>query len=679
MLLKDYKKYIYYLKSSGICVVSAGGCWILYQLHQISEKVRSSVATNVLQLENIHVQYIYVDDPRLKEIFMFREKEDLNSYVKEKPQNLTNIIMKWWKSLNRSLAYRLLYMARNGSKKERDKAVYSLSNLKHLKDWHYRGLAQMLDARTAVSLARMPNTDLRFFLPPPYFHENHKLFDLIERAHKILLKLDNLCHSCHPCLKQFINRKFKDFHREGLIFDHDLVSVGLAVPPAITWDQEFLQNCVQAIHHHSSLEQHSKDVADVGGLAVLMNIQNKFKDNFNMKILLAKILSNLSLHSDYLDDIFRSGWIGILAAWSRDEDIRLSAPAARALANLDLDDNKGGVFVTWRQRDSQFLSAEIVDPCPEEFDSFSEMIDEYPQEFVKDLAEDLKMREWKRIGHDFEVVLHDCPVNVNYQACGPYTCRGDDKCMESKENRCKTQCWPKDWLSKDVPSVRVIGINYDTNLSTWTPLCPIEGMRSTIKERSDEFIRKLVLAGVGKRPVVWICHSMGGLLAKKMLVEEWKNGDKNNICKMSKGIIFFSTPHQGSSVAALTQATEMLVWPSIEVKELREQSPKLLKLHANFLKMLDNFPMDIVSFSETKSTLVTALRLKFKFVNPKSADPGVGEFFEIPQDHFSICKPANRQSFLYQKVLNIIKRNIENSPQKSKSVKEYFSISNKVS
>lgn len=64
---------------------------------------------------------------------MFREKEDLNSYVKEKPQNLTNIIMKWWKSLNRSLAYRLLYMARNGSKKEREKAVYSLSNLKHLK------------------------------------------------------------------------------------------------------------------------------------------------------------------------------------------------------------------------------------------------------------------------------------------------------------------------------------------------------------------------------------------------------------------------------------------------------------------------------------------------------------------------------------------------------------------
>lgn len=32
----------------------------------------------------------------------------------------------------------------------------------------------MLDAKTAVSLARMPNVDVRFFLKPPYYQVKHR-------------------------------------------------------------------------------------------------------------------------------------------------------------------------------------------------------------------------------------------------------------------------------------------------------------------------------------------------------------------------------------------------------------------------------------------------------------------------------------------------------------------------
>lgn len=55
-----------------------------------------------------------------------------------------------------------------------------------------------------------------------------------------------------------------------------------------------------------------------------------------------------------------------------------------------------------------------------------------------------------------------------------------------------------------------------------------------------------------------------------LLYSEWKNGDKNNLVKNTKGIVFYSTPHRGSHIAALNQTTQMLVWPSIEVQELRE-------------------------------------------------------------------------------------------------------------
>lgn len=91
-----------------------------------------------------------------------------------------------------------------------------------------------------------------------------------------------------------------------------------------------------------------------------------------------------------------------------------------------------------------------------------------------------------------------------------------------------------------------------------------------MNERSAEFSTKLITAGVGKRPVIWVCHSMGGLLAKQILVEEWRKGDNNKLCENTKGIIFYSTPHRGSHIAALKQTTQMLVWPSVEVQELRE-------------------------------------------------------------------------------------------------------------
>lgn len=166
-------------------------------------------------------------------------------------------------------------------------------------------------------------------------------------------------------------------------FDHDLVSVDLAATPSIPWNEQLLMSCIQAIYHHSSIDQFSRDFADAGGLPVLIDVQKKFSNNINICILLAKIISNLTMHEEYLEDIFKSGWIGILADWSRHRDAKLAGPAARALSNLDMDANNnekfprriyllhpmqrsqtaskldvvfihgllGGVFVTWRQRD----------------------------------------------------------------------------------------------------------------------------------------------------------------------------------------------------------------------------------------------------------------------------------------------------------------------------------------
>ncbi|XP_025993627.2 protein SERAC1 isoform X3 [Solenopsis invicta] len=688
------RSYVYYLKTSGTCVVVLGGCWFLYQLRQISQIIRSAVNTSVLNLEQARAQYIYIDDPRFKDIFMFRKDEDLHGSVSEKLGSLSDTLARWWKMKNHKLAYKLLYMAQHGNKNERYKAVTVLGSLSHLKDWQYCHLAQMMDAKTAVALARMPNVNSKFFLQPPYYHVQYHLNDVLEKVHTLLLSLHALCGNTHLCLSQFLSKMFKDSHRYLVEwFDHDLTSVGLSVETTTVRDDELLKSCLRAICHHSSVEQYSKHLIDAGALPILTAIQKMCDDDVEMCILLARILSNISLHSEYLETIYESGWIGILSRWSNSDDIRLSAQAISALVNLDIDGNEkakfpqsiyllhplhrvhaatkmdvvflhgllGGVFVTWRQRDIDTSTLGVVDNAVvETADYLSTMVDDdHPQEFFKDLARDLHLREWRKIGQDFEVVLDDCPQNTNACACGPYFCRGNDACMTNDDCTSKTLCWPKDWLPVDIPSLRIIGVNYGTSLSMWTPFCPIESMKSTIKERSEEFVTKLTMANVGQRPLIWVAHSMGGLLIKKMLVEEWKTGDKHGICKNTKAILFYGTPHRGSHVAALKQATQMLLWPTIEVQELRNESPQLLKLHEEFLEMLNKYHIEIVSFAETKPTLVTALKFPFQFVSLNSADPDVGEFFEIPQDHLSICKPASRQSFLYQKLLSVLRHHVD--------------------
>ena len=55
----------------------------------------------------------------------------------------------------------------------------------------------------------------------------------------------------------------------------------------------------------------------------------------------------------------------------------------------------------------------------------------------------------------------------------------DDPCMlkSEEDSQFRTPCWPRDWIPDDVPNLRILGINYTSNISMWTTLCPLEGVR----------------------------------------------------------------------------------------------------------------------------------------------------------------------------------------------------------
>lgn len=109
------------------------------------------------------------------------------------------------------------------------------------------------------------------------------------------------------------------------------------------------------------------------------------------------------------------------------------------------------------------------------------------------------------LNSDWEVVFPDCPLyaktndNSSQRDPLPYAISGE-KWKNDDHSESYTYCWPMDWLPFDVQNLRIIGINYETALTEWSAkhTCPCEKGNGTLRNRSDELIKSLVAAGLGK-------------------------------------------------------------------------------------------------------------------------------------------------------------------------------------
>ncbi|XVF36235.1 hypothetical protein REPUB_Repub19eG0040700 [Reevesia pubescens] len=60
--------------------------------------------------------------------------------------------------------------------------------------------------------------------------------------------------------------------------------------------------------------------------------------------------------------------------------------------------------------------------------------------------------------------------------------------------------WPGEWLSADFPQARLFSLKYKTNLTLWS------GASLPLQEVGSVLLKKLVAAGIGNRPVVFVTH-----------------------------------------------------------------------------------------------------------------------------------------------------------------------------
>ncbi|PNF22236.1 Protein SERAC1 [Cryptotermes secundus] len=640
------------LRITGSFIFISGGGWFVYQTYKTKYMLGQTVKTDVIDHRK-KADYIYINDPQFQLLYEKKRAYDQERSTKQKLSWFPSFL-KFWRSLEQSYSWQLIAMAQTGDRNDRLKAVQLLAKLKSMKDWDYQHVAQMCDARTAVGLARTEGIDLRFFLKPPYWHLSPTKEALMGNMYSLLHSLNDV--KKHPCITFFLTKAFPKIQYRHIVFDIDLATT--EVPQARIRKDDILPLSIESLLHHSSIEDNAKDIVSLGGLPLIVNLCRHFEDDTDVTIKLVNLLANISVQDGMLHHFFVTGCIGLLAQWKQHPDIRLSVPATRALANLDMDDTPeikfsshlhllhptmrhvdlpkldvvfihgllGGVFFTWRQRGHEHTSPSILQKSSSSKggrDIGCNISDERMKEYLGDVTE-FKQDEWDMLGSDFEVVLSDCPENANVEGKGPYSYSGcHPSVRQSLEDR-KTfsMCWPHDWLPQDCHHLRIIGVNYDSNLSMWTNICPVESITRNLEYRSKELMKKLTQAGLGSRPIVWVAHSMGGLLVKSMLTKASKDGDEQmrGLCDNTKAVVFYSVPHRGSPLVYLTQVAQLLWWPSVEVRELRENYPALLCLHTEFLNLVEKANIEVISFAETKPTHISSLHLQLKFVPTESAN-----------------------------------------------------------
>lgn len=183
--------------------------------------------------------------------------------------------------------------------------------------------------------------------------------------------------------------------------------------------------------------------------------------------------------------------------------------------------------------------------------------------------------------------------------------------LGSKESKIETGAhgnplWLRDFLKEDFPNSRIYSVGYNSKVAF-----------SFGTGRLDSFARELLVniqrtretEDEKQRPILFVCHSMGGLVVKKaLLVAYVAEVHYKNILDSTTAVLFLGTPHGGSDSAALakplvdiTHVALPRIWGTVRkdlVASLERNGSELLELSGQFRSIVDKETIQVFSFVE---------------------------------------------------------------------------------
>ncbi|MCK1457108.1 alpha/beta fold hydrolase [Bradyrhizobium sp. 2] len=203
--------------------------------------------------------------------------------------------------------------------------------------------------------------------------------------------------------------------------------------------------------------------------------------------------------------------------------------------------------------------------------------------------------------------------------------------------------WPK-WLA-EFGDVWIV--DYPADLFWWSNT----GMG--LPERARSVVDALANYGLGAKPIIWVTHSLGGLLVKSMLrvAHELNNPNWEPVVRQTRGVVFLGTPHTGASLGTLADLLRAVA--SVNATQLKSNESNLLDLTSWYSRNAKRLNIRTLAYYE-KGTV-----RGLKVVDEGSADPRVEDCVPVPSDanHMEICKPKDVHDPVYRGVLRFIETN----------------------
>ncbi|KAH8820667.1 hypothetical protein F5884DRAFT_57550 [Xylogone sp. PMI_703] len=221
--------------------------------------------------------------------------------------------------------------------------------------------------------------------------------------------------------------------------------------------------------------------------------------------------------------------------------------------------------------------------------------------------------------------------------------------------------WPELWLpfDPDLGNARIFTFGYNANFRVGAPKSI-----ATISDFAKQLLYGMAFGRdnngqkfeIGKAPIIFIAHSMGGLVAKKAYLMGQIDVEYRHIVQAISAMIFLATPHRGSNLADILDRVLQVSFQSSKsfIKELKQSSPSIEEINETFRHVAPK--LSIFSFYETLLTTIAKSK-KVMVLDKHSSILGYENEVStaLDADHHDVCKYSNTDDPNYRHILDALK------------------------